>query len=106
MAQQQAERARTVLPMGERMTDAELERIMAEWAKKYEERLFAGPSTTAEKPKEEPQEEKRWGWSYSGYGKAADLQDAEEEDRPKRKLTFREWLDGGMKGECQWRSGS
>ena len=95
----------TVLPMGEEivvtLTDEQLQGIM----KRYEERLFAGSSgQQAAKPeKEEPQEEKRWGWSYSGYGKVADLQDAEPEE-PKRKLTFREWLDGGMKGEVECRS--
>jgi hypothetical protein len=83
----------TVLPMGEEivatLTDEQLQGIM----KRYEERLFAGSSgQQAAKPeKEEPQEEKRWGWSY---------QEPEPEE-PKRKLTFREWLDGGMKGECK-----
>ena len=69
------------------ITDEQLKGIM----KRYEERLFAGPSGAAAKKEEEPQEEKRWGWSYK----------EPELEQPKRKLTFREWLDGGMKGECQ-----
>jgi hypothetical protein len=90
------------------LTDAELERIMSEWAKRYEERLFAGPSATAEKPKEE----KRWGWGWSWNGGddpkgwVSDPDDMGRDEAPKRKLTFREWLDGGMKGECRWRNGS
>ena len=94
----------TVLPweaivryMGKRMTDAELEKIMADWARKYEERLFAGPSATAEKPKEEP-ERKAWAWSYAGN--VWEVKGEEPVEEPKRKLSFREWLDGGMKGEC------
>ena len=87
-------------PEGLRVTDEELERIVNEYWDTYksvaeqiaEQRILgAGHSSAAQKP-----EEKKWGWTYSG-----NVWEVKEVEEPKRKLTFREWLDGGMKGECR-----